>query len=70
MDLRLRFQQETVCNVNNIQSEPESITHGIPRGSILGPLPFVIQINDAYQCLDKCTMLMYADDTVLLFSDS
>ena len=64
------FNRKQYVTFNNIQSEPESITHGVPQGSILGPLLFVILINDAYQCLEKCTMLMYADDTVLLFSDS
>ena len=64
------FNRKQYVTFNNIQSEPESITHRIPQGSILGPLLFVILLNDAYQCLDKCTMLMYADDTVLLFSDS
>ena len=52
---------------NNDCSNLESATLGVPQGSILGPLLFTILVNDAYQCLNKCTMLMYADDTVLLY---
>ena len=39
-------------------------------GSILRPLLLIILANDTYHCLDKCTMLMYADDTILVYSAS
>ena len=55
---------------NNDCSNLESVTLGVPQGSILGPLLFIILVNDVYQCLNKCTMLMYAEDTVLLYSAS
>jgi len=64
------FNRKQFVSFNSVQSEPESIILGVPQGSILGPLLFVILVNDAFQCLDKCTMMMYADDTVLLYSDS
>ena len=40
------------------------------QGSIVGPLLFVVLIIYAYQCLQDCQMLMYADDTILFFSQS
>ena len=45
-----------------------SITSGVPQGSILGPLLFVLFTNDLSKVLTQCQILMYADDTVMYFS--
>lgn len=64
------FNRQQYISYNQTKSEMHSVTLGVPQGSILGPLLFVVLINDAYQCLQDCQMLMYADDTVLFFSHS
>ena len=48
---------------NGFKSETKSISIGVPRGSILGPLLFLIYINDLPRVSCVFTMLMYADDT-------
>ena len=59
-----------VVGVGGASSDPPHITSGVPRGSILGPLLFVIHINDSPLCIKICNVLIYVDDTVLFCAGS
>lgn len=56
------------CSVNGFQSTDLSITCGVPQGTILGPLLFLIYINDLPNCLSHLIPRMYADDTSLTYA--
>jgi hypothetical protein len=53
------------CQLNGMLSDQRGITCGIPQGSILGPLLFIISINDLPNCLQHTTPRMFADHTSL-----
>ena len=54
--------------INGIKSEPYSPTMGVPPSSVLGPILFLIYINDLPNVSDILSFAMFADDTSLLLS--
>ena len=53
------------CIVNSTSSKELTITCGVPQGSILGPLLFLMYVNDVSDTLLHTKALLYADDTVI-----
>ena len=55
-------------NFKDVTSDRLDIVCGVPQGSILGPLLFLIYVNDLMNVSDKVMSVMYADDTSLFLS--
>ena len=56
-----------MVDVSGTMSSECNITCGVPQGSILGPLLFLIYVNDMPAAV-KCKLMLYADDSALLIS--
>ena len=55
--------------VNGISSNPRRINCGVPQGSVLGPILFLIYINDLHRCVNQALTRLFADDTNMILSN-
>ena len=57
-----------LSKINGVSSQIEKIHCGVPQRSCLGPLLFIVYINDLPLCLERCQVTMYPDDASISFS--
>ena len=55
--------RQQYCSLNGKNSKKREVTCGIPQGSCLGPLLFILYLNDFERCLKYSEANIYADDT-------
>ena len=55
-----------LVNIRDSYSDTRDIKSGVAQGSILGPLLFLLYINDIQNCLTKAEARLFADDTALV----
>ena len=58
--------KESKMSLLMVLSQSSIIKHGVPQGSVLGPVLFLLYINDLHKCIKHSTTYHFADDTNLL----
>lgn len=64
MDHRSQYVQ-----LGSFKSCPRTPTCGIPQGSSLGPIAFLIYINDIAKCINNGSVKLFADDTTIFYDN-
>ena len=58
-------RRSSVVSVNGLLSEEFHVRSGVPQGSVLGPLLFILYVNDMSEDIKNSDCRLYADDTIL-----
>ena len=63
------FKRTQTTEINSFISDKKIVPCGVPQGSVLGPLLFLIFINDIPNSSQKLNFVLFADDTNILYAD-
>ena len=64
------MNRQQLTMFDGVSSQVKEITCGVPQGSILGPLLFLIYINDLPYSTDNLQYILFADDTSVFSKNS
>ena len=63
------YNRKQYVYYNSCDSELKDIICGVPQGSILGPLLFILYVNDIINTSNVLDFILFADDTTILYSN-
>lgn len=62
--------RQQYVTIDGVSSSKQSVLCGIPQGSSLGPILFLLYINDISNCSNKLSFRLFADDTNIFASST
>ena len=64
----IHLLRQQCVKINDVYSEWLETNHGVPQGTVLGPLVFLLYINDFREKIQgNFEIILFADDTCLYF---
>ena len=63
------YNRTQYVKIDGIRSKPRHPSTGVPQGTVLGPLLFLLYMNDIFDILPENHLIIYADDTIRLCSN-
>lgn len=58
--------RQTYVKIGEVESDRMNVKYGTAQGSVLGPIEYIIYVNNMSKIVKKCTMYQFADDTAIV----